>query len=101
MNADSSASPSSDVMVREYADGVLVREDGISVEQLDAIFGPLKSFHKKTRITRKPKSKVGELCYGEYKEIMEQLGTHASRILLDILMSIRSNIFYSSIDDII
>ena len=60
-------------MVREYADGVLVREDGISVEQLDAIFGPLKSYHKKTRITRKPKTKVGGLCFGANKDIMEQL----------------------------
>lgn len=43
--------------MREYKDGALLREDAISQEQLEAIFGPLKEAAKKRRI-RKPKTKV-------------------------------------------
>lgn len=47
-----------DVLVREYKDGVLVREDAISVEQLNSIFRPAKSAYKKNRSIRKQKTKV-------------------------------------------
>ena len=45
------------VVIREYKDGTLLREDAISQEHLEAIFGPMKDAAKKRRI-RKAKTKV-------------------------------------------
>ena len=45
--------------MREYKDGVLLREDAMPPEQLEAIFGPSIQLAKKRRI-RKGKTKVRE-----------------------------------------
>jgi len=45
------------VVIREYKDGVLLREDAISQEVLEPIFGPMLQAVKKRRI-RKAKTKV-------------------------------------------
>jgi len=45
------------VVIREYQDGVLLREDAISQEVLEPIFGPMAQAVKKRRI-RKAKTKV-------------------------------------------
>lgn len=47
-----------DVMVREYKEGVLLREDAITVEQLNSIFRPVKAAYKKKRGIRKQRTKV-------------------------------------------
>ena len=45
------------MVIREYKDGVLLREDAISQEVLEPIFGPMREVVKKRRI-RKAKTKV-------------------------------------------
>ena len=47
-----------DVMVREYKEGVLLREDAITVEQLNSIFRPVKAAYRKKRGIRKQRTKV-------------------------------------------
>lgn len=73
-------SVAADVMVREYKEGVLVREDAISVEQLNSIFRPVKAAYKKNRSIRKQRTKVHTaLSFGSLVNLVPHLCRGAAR----------------------